>query len=583
MTTFFEPINVSATHIYHSALELSHLSSIVRRLYYHQRHTPFPRVVAGIVGSWNDDTCIRSARGAPYDTPFTWSPCSQLMATGYPGAVEIRNPLTSELLSTLVSPDRIRALAYSPDGRTLAALSFTSLIIWDIQTGGVAKQVECGDTVGSPLVWSLDGRAISTILRRSGAVQVYDVDLGTMQSLGTLQSSDKSRLWAHDKAFRVMKTRWDGQARTVDIYEARSVLTKIESFRVGSFEGDYSIRSLSPATYRISAMIRHRLHILDIRNSEILLEDDRDFDTHSFKFSSDGSLFAGFAQSSVWIWKYGSGRYTLWRTLSCQSVFSPSFLQFSPASSSIMGLFIGALRVWRLDGPPGVVHPDRDKPLDALSDCGTYVSTGHWGRTTVTITNLLSQAPSQFIDTDMEVCGLVIIGNVLLVMGHSMERITAWQLGEEGVVDVPSGDRSAGRSGSIWTMRVSNPLVSIGRRTAMIKSDWMAAHHFDIGTRGVLDPPPPQTPPYPIRGSYYLLDLKEGRHSPLWSEHDTCSEEGQPVPVATLEERWVKGAEGRHRLWIPPAWESYSCNECWLHNRRALWLNSQSRNFMIKL
>jgi hypothetical protein len=48
VTKFFEPINVSATHIYHSALELSPLSSIVRRLYYHQRHTPFPRVAG-----WN--------------------------------------------------------------------------------------------------------------------------------------------------------------------------------------------------------------------------------------------------------------------------------------------------------------------------------------------------------------------------------------------------------------------------------------------------------------------------------------------------------------------------------------------------
>jgi hypothetical protein len=47
VTKFFEPINVSAAHIYHSALELSPLSSIVRRLYYHQRHTPFPRVLVG--------------------------------------------------------------------------------------------------------------------------------------------------------------------------------------------------------------------------------------------------------------------------------------------------------------------------------------------------------------------------------------------------------------------------------------------------------------------------------------------------------------------------------------------------------
>lgn len=42
---FFELICVSATHIYHSALELSPLSSVVRKLYYRRRSIPFPRVV----------------------------------------------------------------------------------------------------------------------------------------------------------------------------------------------------------------------------------------------------------------------------------------------------------------------------------------------------------------------------------------------------------------------------------------------------------------------------------------------------------------------------------------------------------
>ena len=217
-----------------------------------------------------------------------------------------------------------------------------------------------------------------------------------------------------------------------------------------------------------------------------------------------------------------------------------------------MGRFSG-LHVWRLDGPPSVAHPDRDKPLGALSDSGTYVATGHWGHTTVTITNLLSEAPSQFIDTNMEVWGLAIIGNVLLVMGHNMETITAWRLTEEGVVDGPPGDRSAGRSSSIWTIPVLRPVVWIGRRVAVIYSYKSTTRfHFDTGTGTVLGPA--QTPPYPACGSCSLSELTESRHNPLWSEqHDTRSKEGQPVPVATLEERWVKDAEGRHRLWVPPA------------------------------
>jgi len=297
VTTFFEPINVSATHIYHSALELSPVLSTVRRLYYHRRQTPFPRVVAGIMGLWYDHINIRSEANPLYSGPPTWSPCGQFVAIGYRGVVEIRDPLTSELLSTLLSPNRIRTLAYSPDGRTLAALSLTSLIIWDIQTGGVVKEVECGDTDGAPLIWSLDGCAIGTTL--SGSVQVFDVHLGTMQSLGILKSSGGPRLWAHNEAFRIMTTGWDGRTRTVDIFEAGSVLTKIESFRVGSLVQHDTIWSFSPATYRISVVACGQLRILDLRNSEPLLEDDRDFYPHSF--SSDGTLFAGSTKTSVWI------------------------------------------------------------------------------------------------------------------------------------------------------------------------------------------------------------------------------------------------------------------------------------------
>jgi len=582
VTTFFEPINVSATHIYHSALELSPMLSIVRRLYYHRRHTPFPRVVAGTMFSWYDDINIPTARGVP----FTWSPCSQFVATGSPGGVEIRDSLTSELLSTLVSPDRIYALGYSPDGRTLATLSGTSLTIWDIQTGGVVKEVECGDTDRAWLVWSLDGRAISAILPCSGDMQVYDVDLGMMQSLGTLQSRNEPHLWAHNKAFRVTMTRWNGQAHTVDIYEARSALTKVESFRVGSSEEDYSIGSFSPATYRISVTvrkrIRDRLRILDIRNSEILLEDNhRCRDLHSF--SSDGSLFVGFDNSSLWIWKYGSGRYTLWKMLSCRSVSAPRCLQFSPSSSSIMCNFPGVLRVWRLDGPSGVSHPDHDKQLSALSDCGTYVATGHRGRTTITITNLLSQAPSQFIDTDMEVCGLAIIGNVLLVVGHNMETITAWRLTEEGAVDGHSGDRRADPRSSIWTIPVSgDPEVFIEGRTVVIKQGEDVIHFYHTGTGEALGPA--QAPPTSSDRGLSIRQLTSNHHSfSRLGEHDDHSKEGQLVPVVTLEGRWLKDAEGRHRLWTLPVWRPLCSNVYWLHNSTIVWFTHQGITVFVRL
>jgi len=236
-----------------------------------------------------------------------------------------------------------------------------------------------------------------------------------------------------------------------------------------------------------------------------------------------------------------------------------------------MGLFTGVLQVWRLDGPPSVAHPDHDKPLSALSDRGTYVATGHWGRTTVTTTNLLSEAPSQFIDTGMEVWGLALIGNVLLVMGRNMETITAWRLTEEGAVDGPPGDRSAGRSSSIWTIPVLRPTVFVGGLTAVVQSDGIVTR-FDKGTGEVLgqEQQEPLTSTY---DPYSLRSLMDGLYSHLrLKEQGTLSSEGLPVPAATLEKGWVKDAEGRHRLWIPPAWMLRPDQVYWLHNSTSLCL-----------
>ena len=138
MTTYFKPINVSATHIYHSALELSSLSSIVRRLYHHQQPIPFPRVVAGTLAEWEQSIHIPRCGASPNSLP-TWSPCGQFVAASYPGAVEIHNAFSSELISTLRPTEPISytyVMAYSPDGHSFATLSSSSLIIWDVQTGG---------------------------------------------------------------------------------------------------------------------------------------------------------------------------------------------------------------------------------------------------------------------------------------------------------------------------------------------------------------------------------------------------------------------------------------------------------------
>ena len=562
---FFEPINVSAVHIYHSALELSPLSSIVRRLYYYRRCSPFPRIVAGTTDAWEEGINLHSK--FRYDA-YTWSPCGQFVAAQTKETVEIRDPLSSELLSALTRPrpstDLTGQLAYSPDGHFLASLSSTSLIIWDIQTGGVTREIECNAMVNVSLTWSLDGATICAIARDrityppNYAVNVYDVVSGATLSSGTLQSIDDPHLWVHNTSFRVITMEWGDQGLTIDTLEVGSILTKIESFHVNSLGGPERIGCFSPTAYRISFFNPYGSHlrILDVRKSECLLSafgEGKKIEGHHC-FSSDAGLFAVLSESGVHIWKYTSGRYTLWRELPPwnASTLDRSLPQFSPSSSSILGHCGGPLQVWRLDGPPIVAHPNSRKPLTAISHCGTYIATGYAENGTVTITNLLSPTPSQFIDTDMYIWTFALTGNVLLVW--DCWELVAWRLTEKGTVDGISTDGRADRGDSIWTVSSTSLLFSVEDQTVVIednKRNLIKVYHTETGE--VLEPA--QASVHPRSHQYHLVEMQRCQHYSRYPNlHKQPSEDEWPVTWVSLEEGWVKDLEGKHRMWVPVEW-----------------------------
>ena len=211
LTMFFEVINVSAPHIYHSALELCPTSSIIRKLYYHRRIVCLPKVVIGAPDSW--DPTISISGKDDYNGLCAWSPCGRFVAAHTGKAAEIRDPLTLELITILqpteTNPRLKGPLAYSPDGRSIACASDTAIIIWDIQTGGVAKEVK-RSTESISLVWSSDGQTLCVIGsedRVTFVVHTSDVSSGTTLSSNTLQSGENPHLWTYDESFRVMTDR----------------------------------------------------------------------------------------------------------------------------------------------------------------------------------------------------------------------------------------------------------------------------------------------------------------------------------------------------------------------------------------
>jgi len=125
VTEFFEVIRQSGPHIYHSALQLTSPSSMVRKLYIQQIYSPVSNVVAGVTDS--EDSCTASVQmGRPCGV---WSPCGRFIAVYMEepdfSTVEIRDPNTLEMVSALESPssgygDRCNSAVFSSDGHLLA-------------------------------------------------------------------------------------------------------------------------------------------------------------------------------------------------------------------------------------------------------------------------------------------------------------------------------------------------------------------------------------------------------------------------------------------------------------------------------
>ena len=267
VTKFFEVINVSAAHIYHSALELCPMSSIIRKLYHHRRTACLPKIVVGTLESWDQSIAISGKDD--YNGLGTWSPCGRFVATQTGKAVEVRNQLTLELITNLQPTEAIPhltgPLAYSPDGHSIACASDTAIVIWDIQTGGVAKEIACG-TNNIVLMWSSDGRTICTINSEDQAtfvVHTHDVSSGTTSSPGRLQSGEQPHLWTYNESFRVMTTVQDRYKRdVVYFFKVGSALTKIRSFTFSPL-AEAEIWSFSPTTHRISISDGRTLRIFD--------------------------------------------------------------------------------------------------------------------------------------------------------------------------------------------------------------------------------------------------------------------------------------------------------------------------------
>jgi WD40 repeat protein len=136
---FFDVIQTSIPHIYHSALP-----SLPTNSQLFQQHeselAAEVRVIGGIGSSW--DACIRTIQVPGDAVCVAFSPNGKTIASGIRDMVQIFDAITGVSEITLESPYDVTSLIFSPDGSLLASSAEDSIMLWDIQTGGLVRKLE---------------------------------------------------------------------------------------------------------------------------------------------------------------------------------------------------------------------------------------------------------------------------------------------------------------------------------------------------------------------------------------------------------------------------------------------------------
>ena len=411
----------------------------------------------------------------------------------------------------------------------------------------------------------MDGKTIATnhcYPDNSSPVETYDIASGAQVFSEKLGTERIYHLWACGKSFRFVSEPYFGSNK-LSISEIGPTRIKIEQLPVDSYSSLISGAVFSPSTCRIGIFSSDTLRVLDLRNPQLLLQENNI--EYFPSLSSDASLVAAPHKNGFRVWKYTPGSYVLLGEYFLPHIPSSSLcvprLNISPTSTSILSWYKNVLQVLHLHGHP--TTPKTRRQHAAISRSGRYIAIVHGSQSTVAIINLHSQAPYQFIDTSGEIEGLAITGNVLLVAFS--ETVVGWLLTEEGRVQGFVDSKRAGHSDSIWTItspphRPKSLCFTVSGQVGVIGTDGIFPFIYHTGTGGIPDTVHRlQQFDLPWVSLYKQSDYQEYR---LLRHLDTLQSNASPEDswfvsrTTTGKAGWVVDPDGKHRCWVPVEWRA---------------------------
>ncbi|KAF9790924.1 hypothetical protein BJ322DRAFT_1208238 [Thelephora terrestris] len=424
VVAFFEVIDTSAPHIYHSALLLSPQTSIAHDLY-KQYCCPFVRVLQGSSTSWEQVVATRNSSGSIQTA--VWSPCMRFIAfsEAFPHRVEILDAATLTRIQTLApSLNVIKWLDFSPDGCLLTGFGpKLELHIWDLQTGHLvnATSSETHKTGRKCLssTYSLDIKTIAvahgSLLHPSNhfptTISTYDLTSGMcIFSHSPSEGCIVGQIWAHNRhlQFSTVKpghiTIWEADFTSIHtLAEVKTMPGPDEIDHAGEF---LFLHTLS----RLAFTLKHAVRIWDAQDSKLLLDFEGVLQPSTMVFSHDGQLFMCATSGSM---------------VHVKLVFSPNAKSILMQHEQEIQLRYTKDPTFSLSDLPAKPFSHCHYILDFSPD-GTLAAVALWCGEMITILDLECGEPRLTINTGMEIFGLRVTGGTILIVGEGM--VATWNV-----------------------------------------------------------------------------------------------------------------------------------------------------------
>lgn len=303
---------------------------------------------------------------------FRWvgvlSPDGKLAATGYDTLVLLDAATGKRLFTAPPPPARVRGVAFSPDGRLVAAAGHalsasgpggSGIWIWDVESGRLLRTLQAEPSQRYDVRFLADGRVTS-------GEQAWDVSTGKLVKtwrgpLETGPSADhRVRKWAlvSPDASIVVSESEETFPKSLKVWDGATMklLRTIDCGLVMMYRPAFSPDNRYFVTH--VGVGPTQLMVLDLRAGEQAsrLEDSEDAN-YGLLFSPDGAEIAGSQERGIALWDRDSGRMLLRIPPATGLTFRHLYpegwekgraasLAFAPDGRSIAAGFVGEVRVY---------------------------------------------------------------------------------------------------------------------------------------------------------------------------------------------------------------------------------------------